>query len=205
VVGAADEHPLTKTNATFARRSTLPLSPPRKRDGEIWLLDLALIIPQSDQPSVQFFLRVGRPTPSGIAFTSDRDTHPAGIWCWRFYPRGFEFLQSTNLIVSAADGGRLRQQPNQWFAGSPKWSADVAHCTTNPLPQESWESRKGSSDRDFRVANHQRRLESGDRKQTHQWTWHEGVTTVLNADRRVREKQAAIRALSSPREKKSSA
>jgi len=92
---------------------------------------------------------------------------------------------------TAADCGKLTQTSG--FAGSPKWSATVRRIGGLPISaQESWESRKGSSTETSVSQIISVDVESGDRKATHQWTWHEGVTTVAERGScRVREEQGS--------------
>src|SRR5258707_466582 len=158
---------------------------------DIWLLDLATHKYRNLTNHPSNFRPSWSPDGKWIAFTSDRDTHPGRVsGAGGSTHGGFEFLQSTNLYVISADGGRLRQlTQTSGFAGSPKWSADgrriVYYQSSSRIVGVE---EKARSDRDFGVANHQRRRGKWGPEATHQWTWHEGVTTVAERGScRVRE------------------
>ncbi len=112
---------------------------------DIWLLDLATHKYRNLTNHPSNFRPSWSPDGKWIAFTSDRDTHPGRVsGAGGSTHGGFEFLQSTNLYVISADGGRLRQlTQTSGFAGSPKWSADGRRIVYyESSVQESWDSRR---------------------------------------------------------------
>jgi TolB protein len=154
---------------------------------DIWLLDLATHKYRNLTNHPSNFRPSWSPDGKRIAFTSDRDTHPGRVsGAGGPTHGGFEFLQSTNLYVISADGGRLRQlTQTSGFAGSPKWSADGRRIVYyQSSAQESWESRKRLGPTETSVSQIiSVDVESGDRKQHTSGPGMKVSPQWLNADR----------------------